>query len=91
MIKEILNLMCDNTLTLVEIADNLNIIRQELINRLETLEHMGYIKKICTSTSNEKEHCISCTMADVCVECDSKESFGISFQITKKGKKVCQK
>jgi DNA-binding Lrp family transcriptional regulator len=91
MIKEILNLMYDNTLTLVQIAENLRITRQELFNRLETLEHMGYIKKICTSTSNEKERCISCAMSDVCVEGDSKESFGISFQLTKKGKKVCQK
>lgn len=91
MIKELLNLMCNRTLTLVEIADNLKITRQELFNRLETLEHMGFIKKICTSTSNEKDQCISCIMNDSCVECDSKESLGISFQLTRKGKKVCQK
>ena len=90
MIKEILNLMCNGTLTFIEIADNLKITRHELMNRLETLEHMGYIKKICTTTSNEKDQCISCSMSDVCLECDSIESFGISFQLTKKGKKVCQ-
>ena len=90
MIKEILTLMCEGTLTLIEIAEKLKITRQELFNRLETLEHMGYIKKLCTTTT-EKNKCISCTIAGSCVECDSTESFGISFQLTKKGKKVCQK
>lgn len=95
MIKEILQLMYKNHLSLNEIAIELSISRDKLINRLEILEHLGYIIIICNNSNkiklgNEKT-CKYCTLAKTCTEAENSNSFGIAYQLTEKGKRVAQK
>jgi len=95
MIKEILQLMYKNHITLNEIANELSISRDKLINRLGILEHLGYITIICNSSnkikSDKEKTCKYCTLAKTCLEAKNKNSFGIAYQLTEKGKRVVQK
>ena len=95
MIKEILQLMYKNHLSLNEIANELSISHDKLINRLEMLVHLGYIIIVCNSSdkikSGNEKTCKYCTLAKTCSEAENRESFGIAYQLTEKGKRVARK
>ena len=83
--------MSEENLTFKDIAKKLNISQTELINRLELMEHMGYIKRISEHTLNDEKACSLCSEAKTCSDDQSKDLSNISYQITKKGKRVGNK
>ena len=88
MIKEILRSMIDGDQTISEIALKLKISQDELINRLETLEHMGYLKRVSDNIQNNKKSCLGCSMVDICSDKNRSNSTRVEYQLTAKGKNV---
>lgn len=94
MIKDILILMAEGKLTLNEISSKLEIRHSDLLNRLELMEHMGFIESIsvekCLNGSNPS--CSCCPMPDTekcLVDNPTKSKFN-AYKITKKGEKIIQ-
>lgn len=91
MIKKILKHLVQGNLTLTEIAVKLNLSRAELMNRLEIMEHMGYITKVCEARPRDENNCAYCTMSSDCsTQEDSKDKM-ISYKLTAKGRRVSSK
>ncbi len=89
--RKILQLISQKNLTLNQIAFELKISRKELINRLELMEHMGYIKIKCQSTSEDELKCSCCPLIRTCPEGNNNNSFGKFYELTTKGKRICNK
>ena len=91
MIKEILRSMIDGDQTISEIAHKLKISQDELLNRLETLEHMGYLKRVTDNIENNPKSCLYCSMVNTCSDKNDNnrsDSTRIEYQLTEKGKNV---
>lgn len=94
MIKKILNLISQGNITFAELAKRLEINDIELRNRLELMEHMGYLKNQASENCVLESKCNSCPQQnDSCPGNVYKQNLIITqtYQLTKKGKHVCDK
>jgi Mn-dependent DtxR family transcriptional regulator len=89
MIKNILNQIALGNISMSELAEALNITRTELSNRLDTLENMGYISKLCDGPTKERKKCSTCSMVNTCQNTSEKISYVSVYELTKKGKRAC--
>jgi predicted ArsR family transcriptional regulator len=93
MIKDILKLMSQGNLTVVEIAQKLNISKDELLNRFKMMEQMGYLEKTNQGNDVSKSHepgrmCAFCPEAKSCSNNDVTSYDGLTYHLTEKGKRV---
>jgi len=89
MLKEILILMSQNNMTFKEISHELNISYDDLINRLEMMEHMGYIKAINEEECDRNFTCACCPLAgNKCSDTKAFQENQKAFKITAKGRKI---
>lgn len=77
--KKILQLIDQGNMTFNDIADELELSRNELKFRLEMMEHMGEIESI----SDNQDGCSGCCSS----KCSGMNQLVI-YQLTKKGKKI---
>ena len=93
--KEILRLMAERKLTLNEISSKLELRQSDLLNRLELMEHMGYIKSMsdgkCMASSSPSCACCPISNSDKCYIDKSTQTKITAYKITKKGKRIIQK
>jgi DNA-binding HxlR family transcriptional regulator len=89
MIKKILNQIAMGNTSMSELAKALNITRTELLNRLDTLENMGYIRKFCDGQTKGRKKCSACSMANACNEGSEIVSYISVYELTEKGKRAC--
>jgi hypothetical protein len=93
MIKEILQVMSQGNLTIGEIADKLNLTKNELLNRFKMMEQMGYLEKSNQGDDVSKSHepkmmCAFCPEAKSCSKSDITSYDGLTYRITEKGKRI---
>jgi DNA-binding Lrp family transcriptional regulator len=93
MIKDILRLMSKGNLTIVEIAQKLNISKDELLNRFKMMEQMGYLEQSKKTTNENISHesdrmCAFCPEAKSCSKNDITSNDGLTYRLTEKGKRV---
>ena len=75
--------------SLSELAKVLNITRSELSNRLDTLENMGYISKLCDGPTKDRKKCSACPITNTCNEGSENISYISVYELTEKGKRAC--
>jgi predicted transcriptional regulator len=93
MIKEILKLMSSGNLTINEIAQKMNLSKDELLNRFKMMEQMGYLKRADKAESETKSHGTSktCTFCPEAKSCSSNKRTsyeGLTYSLTEKGKNL---
>jgi Mn-dependent DtxR family transcriptional regulator len=88
MIKEILKLLSRGNITFNDLAIELSISQSELKNRLDLLEHMGYIEIICKENPTLESGCLFCSEANECAKNTKSDYFETIYKLTKKGRKV---
>jgi len=72
-----------------EVALNLKIGRDELNSQLKIMERMGYIHSVSENPSTCGTGCTFFHMAKGCISDNSEDSFGTSYQLTEKERRIC--
>ncbi len=89
MIKKILNIISQGTITLNDLAQKLNVNQNKLKNRLKLMEHLGYIEAIPNSYCNIDSACSNCPVYTMGCDDDKKlRANSTIYCLTKKGRKV---
>jgi len=86
MIKDTLKVLFIDKCTFQEAAEKLGIDNVTLRDRLMMLQHMGYIREVCTNSGNNTPGCCSCNASSSCHK--NRGNFeGKVFRLTEKGEK----
>jgi hypothetical protein len=88
MIIETLKLISLGKLSLSEVAQKLNIGRDEMKNRLEIMKQTGYVEAVPGEYGDEPEICSSCPLRKSCSESRAVYSASKGYRITEKGRRV---
>jgi hypothetical protein len=93
MIKQILILLSQGTLTIAEIAHEMNMSKEDVMNHFEMMERMGYLEKSTITATTDRIHepgrvCAFCPEAKRCLSKKTICGDGIYYQMTPKGKKI---
>lgn len=85
MIKELLRLISQDNMNLKEIAQQMNLSRDDLRNRIDMMIHMGYLELVEESRHGE---CAFCSIAKACKE-NCRDGIGVRvYRLTEKGRRV---
>ncbi|MBN2065745.1 MAG: hypothetical protein JW771_02935 [Candidatus Thermoplasmatota archaeon] len=90
MIKQILILLSQGNHTIAEIAQRANLSKEDLLNRFEMMEWMGYLQKSNITASKGRTHepgkmCAFCPVARECLNHDITVP---TYHLTEKGKRI---